>query len=34
MATVRTTSTLLWAMKSRTTGNGHYVDLTSVAFVG
>ena len=34
MATVRTASTLLWAMKSRTQGKGHSAFLTSVAFVG
>jgi hypothetical protein len=34
MATVRTASTLLWAMKTRTKGNGHSTSLTSVAFVG
>jgi hypothetical protein len=33
MATVKTASTLLWAMKSRTKGNGHSIDFTSVAFV-
>jgi hypothetical protein len=34
MASVRTASTLLWAMKSRTKGNVHSISLTLVAFVG
>jgi hypothetical protein len=34
MAIVRTASTLLWATKSRTKGNGYSVYLTPVAFVG